>query len=357
MVALSWNERVTPRSRPPDGVADEPPSTRTGALLRVTISLALAVALVVGLYALSDRETLSSLLRTVDPMWLGLSFAAFCLGTAIRARRFEVLSRPHSEKTVAPYLRVTAIHQLLLMVLPFRMGELSYPVLMRRHLGRAVPHGVGDLVLVRLLDLVLAGTCFGLGLLALPRLAAAGNEMLVIAGVVVALGSWGVLKLPPAIHLSRSLLLGLSRVAPMSSPRSARRFMRELDHSIRRIGRKTLAVAAALSIALTAVGVVRIYFLFAAFRLETGLLASALLLGASNLLGLIPLHGFGGLGPKQAGMAGILVLLGFASTTAASLTLLFQATIILFVGVLGMGAYGSWLVAGRRPSLKLKNRG
>ncbi len=336
-------------------MADEPSSNRYRAFLRALVSLAVAVALVVGLYALTDRETLTSLLRTVDPTWLALSFVFFCLGTAIRARRFEVLTRPHSEKTIAPYLRVTAIHQLLLMVFPFRMGEFSYPVLMRSHLGRAIPHGVGDLVLVRLLDLVLAGTCFGLGLLALPRLAAAGNEMLVIAGVVVALGAFGLLKLPAAIHLSRSLLLGLSRVAPVSSPHSARRFMRELDHSVRRAGRETLAPAAALSMAATAAGVVRIYFLLAAFQLDISLLASTLLVGASNLLGLIPLHGFGGLGPKQAGMAGILVLLGIASTSAASLTLLCQATIILFVGVLALVAYGSWLVEGRRPSSQVRN--
>ena len=96
--------------------------------------------------------------------------------------------------------------------------------------------------------------------------------------------------------------------------------------------------------------------MFAAFRVETTLLAAILLFGAANLLGLIPLHGFGGLGPKQAGIAGILVLLGITSTTAASLTLLFQVTIILFTGTLALMAYGSWLAGGRRLSPQVKNQ-
>lgn len=346
---------MRPRSQRPNEMADERGSTRYRTLWRTLISLAVATALVAGLFSLTDRETLTALLRTVDPVWLVLSFAAFCFGTANRAQRFEVLTRPHSEKTIAPYLRVTAIHQLLLMVLPFRMGELSYPVLMRTHLGRAIPHGVGDLMLARLLDLVLAAVCFGLGLLALPRLASSGNQMLAIAALLIVLGSWGLLRLSSAIRLGRRLLLALSRRAPVLSPRSGRRFVREIDHSLRRVDPGTLLSAAALSVAATVAGVLRIYFLFAAFGVETGVLASTLVFGAANLLGLIPLHGFGGLGPKQAGMAGILVLLGVAATTSASLTLLFQATIILFTGVLALVAYGSWMVDDRRLSPQVKS--
>ncbi len=339
MVALSPSDGA---GSPPSG---GPPRTRRR-LIRGLVSLVVAVALVAGLSLITDLETLTSVLHAVDPTWLALSFLVFCITQTIRAQCFSVLCRPHDAKNVVPFLRVTALHQMLLMVLPLRMGELSYPVLMQRYLGRAIPHGVGDLVIVRLLDLVLAATCFGLGLVALPRSATNGSEMLVAAGVIVALGVFGLLRLSTVVRLSRKSLLRARRLAPRLT-RSARRFLRDLDHSVHRAGRKTLASVAALSIAATVTGTVRVGFLFAAFGVETGLFTATLLFGASNVLGLIPLHGFGGLGPKQAGMAGILVILGVAATKAASLMLLYQATIVLFVGTLALLLYGSWLSSGR----------
>ena len=308
--------------------------------MRGAVALAVAVALVAGLLALTDRATLSSLVAAMDPTWLLLAFLAFAVGTAVRARRFQVLSHATAGTGVVPYLRVTAIHQLLLMVLPLRMGELSYPVLMRAHLGRALPQGVGDLLLARLFDLVLASLCFALGLLALGGVSG-GDEMLIAAVVLVVVGTVAVLQLPAGVHLGRGWLIRLRAPAPL------RRFARSLDHSVHRAGRAMLAPAAFLSVAATIVGVVRIDWLFDAFGVETGVLGATLLFGAGNLLGLVPLHGFGGLGPKQAGMAGVLVLLGIATAEAASVTLLFQAAVILFVVVLAVAAWSSWLVEGR----------
>lgn len=60
--------------------------------------------------------------------------------------------------------RVTQVHNLLNIMLPFRAGETSFPILMRSEFGVPLAHGTAALLVLRLLDLhaLLAAAGFGL---------------------------------------------------------------------------------------------------------------------------------------------------------------------------------------------------
>ncbi|MFB2553317.1 lysylphosphatidylglycerol synthase domain-containing protein [Ensifer soli] len=71
--------------------------------------------------------------------------------------------------------RVVQVHNLLNIMLPFRAGETSFPVLMRAEFGIPLARGAAALVVLRLLDLHALAAAAGLGLvLAAPDPSAAG---------------------------------------------------------------------------------------------------------------------------------------------------------------------------------------
>src|ERR1041384_5329921 len=62
--------------------------------------------------------------------------------------------------------RVTQVHNLLNIMLPFRAGETSFPILMRSEFGVPLAHGTAALLVLRLLDLHALLAAAGLGLIA-----------------------------------------------------------------------------------------------------------------------------------------------------------------------------------------------
>ena len=62
--------------------------------------------------------------------------------------------------------RVTQVHNLLNIMLPFRAGETSFPLLMRSEFGVPLAHGTSALLVLRLLDLHALLAAAGLGLVA-----------------------------------------------------------------------------------------------------------------------------------------------------------------------------------------------
>lgn len=301
---------------------------------------AVGIAVLLGLFLLTDSETLAASLRTLDLAYLALSLLAFGLGTCLRAYRFKILAGSQRDVSLKPFYRITAYHQLLLMLLPFRTGEFSYPILLRQQLQRPLAKGTGDLVVARLLDLILCGSCLGLGLLALPVEGNRGAALTTLSLVVVSLGAAGLALLPKLVHFCQ---ISVARWRPRLSPehfRAGEEFILELDRATSGLEWRVLASALGVSLAAGGAAILRIYLLFASFQVDLGALGATFLFGAANLIGLIPLHGFGGLGPKQLGIAGALVLLGLSTALAASLTLLFQAAMIAFVALLALLAYG-----------------
>ena len=307
---------------------------------RLLAALAVGVVVLLGLFALADLETLASSLRSMNAALLALALLGFVAGTTLRAYRFKLLASSEVDAPLRPFFRVTATHQLLLMLLPFRAGELSYPVLLRQQLQRPIARGAGDLVVARLLDLVLCGACLGFGLLALPAEGPNANLLTVMSAVVMGLGALGLALLPKLVRAGRLTLVRWRQRSSVSRFHAVDKFLFELDSSIDSMGWRLLAGALAVTALAAAAAIVRIYLMFAAFQTDLGLLGATFLFATANLIGLIPLHGFGGLGPKQMGIAGALVLLGLGSGVAASLTLLFQASVVLFVALVALLGFG-----------------
>lgn len=130
--------------------------------------------------------------RACDTPAIGLAaLLGMAVSYALRAARLQLeLSRDGP----APYalcLRLQALHTAAISVLPLRGGELSYPWLLRRWLGRPAPTAWASLVWLRLQDALMLGVAALLLLAPGPwtlRLAAAALGLSLVA--------WALHRLP-----------------------------------------------------------------------------------------------------------------------------------------------------------------
>lgn len=158
------------------------------------VKLSLAALITAALFWLLFRQvSVAQVLETTAriPLWLMLvGFLLFALSHAVRAVRFRLLlqnSQPY--RTV---FAVTCMHNILLALLPFRLGELSFLYLLQRR-GVRVTKSLAVLAVGRLFDVLAMCAYFLLGLWMLMDIlpadihAVGKYAMILIAALLVAL--------------------------------------------------------------------------------------------------------------------------------------------------------------------------
>jgi uncharacterized protein (TIRG00374 family) len=99
---------------------------------------------------ISLKELLTLLIR-IDPLWAMIGAAAYFLATLFRALRFRWLI--HSKEiSIDELFRISVLYHLSLMVLPSKLGELSYPYLLNRIGGISMTEGLASLIAARVYD-------------------------------------------------------------------------------------------------------------------------------------------------------------------------------------------------------------
>lgn len=206
--------------------------------------------------------------------------------------------------------RVTQVHNLLNIMLPFRAGETSFPLLMRSEFGVPLAHGTSALLVLRLLDLHALLAAAGIGL---------------VAGAAYGAGAWllwcAFLVSPLAVFPLRDRMLAVARnrlparleklVAEIDDgvPRDLAAFLRAWVLTVFNWGVKIAVLAWVLG--LMGVGPVAACF------------GGAL---GGELSSVLPVHAPAGVGTYPAGIAAGAAAFG-AAKEAASLALLAKAAI------------------------------
>ncbi|MGV2098464.1 lysylphosphatidylglycerol synthase domain-containing protein [Rhizobium sp. 21-4511-3d] len=190
--------------------------------------------------------------------------------------------------------RVTQIHNLLNIMLPFRSGETSFPLLMRTEFGIPLARGTSALLVMRLLDLHALLAAAGIGLAS-----EAGNGL--IAWIIWA----AFLVLPVAAFIVRKPLL---RFGFKLAPKKAQGFLAEIENGLPVDG-----IAFARAWAMTAVNwLVKVLVLAWALGLMGVLPLAASFGGAlgGELSSVLPVHAPGGVGTYPAGITAGAVAFG-----------------------------------------------
>lgn len=239
-------------------------------------------------------EALAQLASQAKLAPLLVAFALTGVVQWLRAWRFAVLSSGRLTLPDLPMLAITLKLSFLNFVLPFRLGELGYPALMRQQYGHGLLRSAGVLVLARLFDLatVLAILC---GAAAIFYATPIGRLGLVLGALACAAAP-----------------LALAPLAQALAPLLLRRTRRARDEADRTPGAAIWpAMRGASGHAATVVAVLLGFALWLLFGLAAVLVAQAVvdsvgpaaaMLGAAagNLAFALPVNGIAGLGPAQA---------------------------------------------------------
>jgi uncharacterized protein (TIRG00374 family) len=121
-------------------------------VLRLTVSVAIsAVMLYFALNGLSVQAFLA-VLRNMDLRFV-LAFAgAMSLTQVARAMRWHVLVQPFCPASRRAIWRISNVGNMLIMMLPLRLGEFARPYLMKKEFGTSLTAGMGAAVVERILD-------------------------------------------------------------------------------------------------------------------------------------------------------------------------------------------------------------
>jgi uncharacterized membrane protein YbhN (UPF0104 family) len=248
----------------------------------------------------------------------------------LRAARFSLLATGRSDPAFWTMYAITARLLLFNYLLPFKLGEVSFPVMMKRAFGTSYVSSVGVLFLARLMDLCVVCALFALGaaLLLEPTVWPWNPWLLLVAATAaLAVPVAGIELLGPLWRLAARLL----RLAP--------RFDRLLPGELLGHPRSQRAQALALTLASWITHVALAYVAATAVADGFGFFHVVLAGLAANLAFAIPVSGVAGLGPPQAAWATVLHLTGVAWEPAIVTALVCHGVLLSGALLVGMTSF------------------
>ena len=279
------------------------------------------------LWLLLTPEVLAGLARLAGeakPAPLAAAFAAAAAVQWLRAWRFQVMTTGTLAPPAPAMVLIALKLNFLNFVLPFRLGELSYPALMRRQYGHGVLRSAGVLVLARLFDLAIVAAILlaTAGLYAETSAARLGCSL---GAAVAALAPLGLLRLGQSLSERLFARSRWAKLAPGAAVAAARQAPVLL----------ALGFSIWLTFALVAVLVAR--------AVAASVAPSAAILGAAagNLAFALPVNGLAGIGPAQAAFVLAASWAGVPQNDAVVSALALHAVVLSNAVILGGLAFAS----------------
>ncbi|HEX6141884.1 MAG TPA: lysylphosphatidylglycerol synthase transmembrane domain-containing protein [Geminicoccaceae bacterium] len=295
------------------------------------------------LYWLLQGASLDLILNAVErlPLWR-VALALVLLGVVqwLRGWRFALLLSGSLRPPSGVMVRVT-LHLLLFnFVLPFKLGEASFPVLMRRAFGTDFGHAVGHLLMVRAFDVM---TVLGLMLLAAGSLPA---HLLPepSAPVLLALGLL-------ALSTPVAMVVLLDHLRDMS-PASASLMQRLTDGAAKARSPRLLLALVGLSLLIWGTHMLIAWMVVAPIAPELSFAAIAMANAAVHFAFALPVPAVAGLGAPQAAWVAALTLTGASLATATTTALLTHGVVLLGVLLLGLAGLLPW--PGEGPTIGIR---
>jgi uncharacterized membrane protein YbhN (UPF0104 family) len=238
--------------------------------------------------------------RELAPLHLLGLLALAALSYVLRAVRAYDALRSQLGGRFLEMLRITVLHTAANNLLPMRLGEAAFPLLVRRHFGLRLTRGTLVLAWIRLMDLHV------LGFIALVALVLSTEGSLT---GWLALGAW-TLGLPLAIRLIPAVA---GRVAPHG-------LAGRLLHAIHATGPADSIELARLYLwtALSWGAKFAAFVAVAAHFLDAPLATLLIGIVGAEVSSVLPFHGVAGAGSYEAAMVAALYPLGVAPAAALS---------------------------------------
>jgi uncharacterized protein (TIRG00374 family) len=123
-------------------------------LKRLYLSILITATILFVLLTQISLKDLFALLRGIDPIWGGVATGAYLFAILFRALRYRWLL--HSKEVgLSSLFKICVFYNLSLMVLPSKLGELSYPYFLNKMSSVPLTEGLASLIASRVYDFFL----------------------------------------------------------------------------------------------------------------------------------------------------------------------------------------------------------
>jgi hypothetical protein len=267
---------------------------------------------------------LAGVAATASPAPLMAAFVLVALVQWLRAWRFAVMMTGGPALPGPALTRIAFQLNLWNFLLPLRLGELSFPMLMKQHMGYGLLHAAGVLLIARLFDLATVVAILLGAAAALDMLPSTGRAALVLGAVASGLAPLGValagLTLRP--QLARMPRMGDAAV--------------RLTAGFEAIGNSAAGLAAVgLSLAIWLVLGLAAILVAGAVAATVPPAAAMLGTAAGNLAFALPVNGIAGVGPPQAAWVAATTRAGVPWNDAVISALALHAVVLANAVILG----------------------
>ncbi len=289
-----------------------------------------------------DVGQLSLMVDRLDASLAACLIALFCGVQVFRVLRLQALLQ--QPVGFLDLLSAVLVHQFLASLLPWKLGELSLPMLLRRS-GVRVSESLAVLVMSRVLDLLVVALLLGTSLgWFWPGLPVALRQTWPLAAVLIG----AALTLLAIGYTARSRWSGDNSTSEDKPATRAWRFARQLLESFRRLRRGPILRGAGSSAGMWATATAFNLWFCLAFASRIDLGAAVVVVLTIPLINQLPIRGLAGIGTTEA--VAVVMFTGAGLSAAEALALgvwghVFHFGLITGGGLLGLAIR---LTGGRR---------
>lgn len=319
-------------------------------------SIAISIGLMAFVFTQIDFAEFMEIVASV-PTWALLgAFVTYILLNFFRTLRFRTFM-PQPHPSVTALMPIVLYHNFLTRVLPFKTGEISYVVLVNRHLKQPVSEGISSLLSARLFELalVILGGAFGV----LSVATDAPEQRWLTFGLLIGF----LIVYMIALYYSGSLLRLLSRTwTRIIAPVVVRRFPRLEQRVEEKLGvfagqfdrihnPRLLLSACLLSTCTYSMSMAFDIILMRGLGIDNPLGVLVTIISIKMFLEAAPIA-VSGFGVIEGGwMFGLVTLAGMDASTAASIAFFLHACQVIIAAIVGVIGWFTLTRLKRPPSV------
>lgn len=332
---------------------------------RFIASLLITLSIILILFTQISVKDLYRLLKNADPFWAVLGSIAYLLAIFLRALRFRWLI--HSREILLPELfRITVFYHLALMVLPSKLGELSYPYFLNRLSGLSMTEGLASLIASRVYDFFIVLIVFLFAIIAFQSFLQINLSLMLLFSMLLTLFILLVFFYMSNFLGWSSFLIG--KIAEWTGLRNSKA-LHWTQRKIHEMAEDFYAIKARktyYSVSLASLGSwMTIFFVFYAFMRGFGIDVSFLKVVFGSTIAVIanalPISGLGNWGTLEAGWAAGFLIVGLSKEEAITTGFGVHILIFLVCAITALICWASINLSGKRqktikPSPLLKNK-
>ena len=291
------------------------------------------IVIIVFLFTQISLKDLYALLTGVDLRWALLGAAGYLLALLSRAMRYRWLIHSR-EIPFTDLFRISVFYHLSLMVLPSKLGELTYPYLLNKLHDVTMTEGLASLVASRFYDFFTLLLFFFVSFLGFQGLFQVSPATMIL--FIALLTGFSFLVFSHLSGLLRLFTRGLERIPPWMGLSRHRRFQWLLGkihdtaddfHAIK--SKRTYLPVTLASLVSWAFSYWMFYAFLRGFGISTSLMKVVFGSNVAIVANVLPFSGIGNWGVLEAGWAAGFILAGLSKVEA--ITTGFGVHIFLFL--------------------------